>query len=55
MIEHTEKMTFPIDAVIAYVDGNDPVLKAKRYPYSHNGKEFKYEDVASDVRYADDG
>lgn len=46
---------FPIDAVIAYVDGNDPVLKAKRYPYSHKGKEFKLEDVASDVRYADDG
>lgn len=46
---------FPIDAVIAYVDGNDPVLKAKRYSYSHNGKECQYEDVASDVRYVDDG
>ncbi|MDE5762961.1 MAG: hypothetical protein K2H68_05585, partial [Bacteroidales bacterium] len=46
---------FPIDVVIAYVDGDDPVLKAKRYSYSHKGKEFQYEDVASDVRYADDG
>ena len=46
---------FPIDVVITYVDGNASVLKAKRYSYSHNGKEFKYEDVASDVRYADDG
>lgn len=54
-MSETTHPDFPIDAVIAYVDGDDPVLKAKRYPYSHNGKEFQYEDVASDVRYADDG
>lgn len=51
MNNDTKETTFPIDAVITWVDGNDPAHKAARYKYSHNGKEFKYEDVASDVRY----
>lgn len=45
----------PIDAVISWVDGNDPVHKAVRYKYSHNGEEFKYEDVASDTRFTSVG
>ncbi|MDE5575095.1 MAG: Stealth CR1 domain-containing protein [Bacteroidales bacterium] len=46
---------FSIDAVVTWVDGNDPELKARRYQYSQNGKEMQYELIASDIRYADDG
>ena len=45
------KSEFPIDAVVTWVDGNDPAHKAARYKYSHNGEEFQYEDVASDTRF----
>lgn len=47
--------SFPIDAVITWVDGNDPAHKASRFKYSHNGEEFKLEDVAADTRFNDVG
>lgn len=43
------------DAVVTWVDGNAPTHRAARYKYSHNGEEFKYEDVASDTRFTSVG
>ncbi len=39
-----------IDAVITWVDGDDPVLKAKRYKYG-DASIFKEEDIAGETRY----
>ena len=47
-------MSFPIDAVITWVDGSDPTLAAKRQAYG--GKyTFVDDDVAGATRYANDG
>ncbi len=43
-----------IDAVIPWVDGNDPVLNAKRSAYGDSGL-FRQEDVAGTTRYANVG
>ncbi len=43
-----------IDAVIPWVDGNDPILNAKRSRYGDFGL-FKQEDVAGSTRYANVG
>ena len=45
---------YPIDAVITWVDGEDPKHKAKRMRY---GKEsiFQAEDIAGDTRYTSIG
>ncbi len=45
---------FPIDAVITWVDGADPVLAAKRKAYGSQ-ESFKHDDVAGATRYANDG
>ena len=49
------KTTFPIDAVIAWVDGDDPLHRAKRMAYMHGGAEARFEDVAGEVRYVQAG
>ncbi len=43
-----------IDAVIPWVDGNDPVLNAKRRAYG-DSRQFSQENVAGDTRYANVG
>ncbi len=43
-----------IDAIIPWVDGNDPVLNAKRHEYGDAGM-FMQENVASSTRYANVG
>ena len=42
---------FPIDAVITWVDGDDPAHRAKRMKYMHGGVEASHEDVAGETRY----
>lgn len=44
-------MVQPIDVVIAWVDGNDPVLKQKRMQYQDNAQAS---DAVSDTRFASD-
>lgn len=46
--------TFPIDVVITWVDGNDPVLNAKRATYI-KPEEAKEKDIAAPNRYANRG
>ncbi len=46
MTEHT-----PIDAVLTWVDGNDPRHKAERSKYLTDRKEDKHEDIAGNERY----
>ena len=45
---------FPIDVVITWVDGNDPVLNAKRAAYI-KPEEAKEKDIAAPNRYANKG
>lgn len=45
---------FPIDAVITWVDGNDPALNAKRASYIQPG-EAREKDIAAPTRYANRG
>jgi len=45
---------FPIDVVITWVDGNDPVLNAKRAAYIQP-EEAKEKDIAAPNRYANRG
>lgn len=45
---------FPIDVVITWVDGNDPVLNAKRAAYIRP-EEAREKDIASPTRYANRG
>lgn len=40
-----------MDAVFTWVDGNDPILKAKRQKYLTSLKEDTFEDVAGSARY----
>lgn len=40
----------PIDVVITWVDGDDPIHRAKRYSYMH-GTELKYDDIGGETRY----
>ena len=44
----------PIDAVITWVDGADPIHKAKRMKFG-NDTVFKAEDIAGDTRFANIG
>jgi hypothetical protein len=48
------KRTFDIDVVITWVDGNDPVLNAKRAAYI-KPEEAREKDIASPTRYANRG
>ena len=41
----------PIDVVITWVDGDDPVHRAKRHKYMHGGAEAKMEDIGGETRY----
>ena len=45
---------FPIDVVITWVDGNDPVLNAKRAAYI-KPEEAQEKDIAAPNRYANKG
>lgn len=47
-------MMFPVDAVITWVDGNDPVLNRKRCLYG-NTTYFERDDLAGSTRYANCG
>lgn len=42
---------FPIDAVVMWVDGDDPAHRAKRQSFMHNGSEARHDDVAGETRY----
>lgn len=44
----------PIDVVITWVDGDDPVLKARRNSYLQHGED-RHDDVAGPTRYASVG
>lgn len=46
---------FPIDAVITWVDGNDPSHKAKRRSYVSGAGEDKSEDIGGETRFASSG
>jgi hypothetical protein len=50
-----QKNNMKIDAIIAWVDGNDPVLNAKRARYANNGDVFKKDEIAGATRYANLG
>lgn len=45
---------YPIDAVITWVDGNDPEHRRKRLSYEKGG-ESRLDDVAGDIRYVSIG
>lgn len=51
--EHTQD-SFPVDVVITWVDGNDPVLNAKRTAYI-KPEEAREKDIAAPNRYANRG
>lgn len=42
----------PIDAVILWVDGNDPAHRARRSQYQTTGQELKRDDVGGEDRFA---
>lgn len=42
------QIDYPIDAVITWVDGNDPELRSKRLKYETGG-ESAHDDVAGDI------
>ncbi len=46
-----ENENYSIDAVITWVDGGDPLHKAKRLSYITNKQENKHIDVAGETRY----
>ena len=41
---------FPIDAVVTWIDGDDPAHRAKRESYMH-GREMRHDDVGGETRY----
>lgn len=43
--------TLPLDAVISWVDGHDPVFRKKRDGYLTGRHEDRYEDIAGNERY----
>lgn len=45
------KTPFPIDAVITWVDGDDPAHRSKRWKYMHGGEEARHDDIAGETRY----
>ena len=53
-MNHKTHKDFPIDVVITWVDGNDPVLNAKRAAYMQPEQE-KEKDIAAPTRYANRG
>ena len=46
---------FPIDAIITWVDGNDPVHKAKRRSYISCAEEDKSDDIGGETRFMSSG
>lgn len=44
-----------VDVVIAWVDGNDPEQRAKREKYLSGKHEERYDDIAGDERYVENG
>ena len=48
------QIDYPIDAVITWVDGNDPELRSKRLKYETGG-ESAHDDVAGDIRFVSIG
>ncbi len=48
-------MDYPIDAVIAWVDGNDPAHRAKRQTFSDSAEQLKREDIGGDIRFTSVG
>ena len=48
------EQNIPIDAVIAWVDGNDPAHKAKRHRYS-KPEEISNDDIGGDIRFTSIG
>ena len=46
--------TYPIDAVVTWVDGNDPEHRRKRLSFEKGG-ELSLDDVAGDIRYVSIG
>ena len=48
------EQSIPIDAVIAWVDGNDPAHKAKRHRYS-KPEEISNDDIGGDIRFTSIG
>ncbi len=46
---------FCVDAVITWVDGNDPVLNAKRAEYMHGDATLLAKDIAGPTRYVERG
>ena len=46
---------FPIDAVIAWVDGDDPRHRAKRTAWMQGGREALFDDIAGETRYRQAG
>ncbi len=46
-----EEGQYPIDAVITWVDGDDPIHRAKREAYITDKKENQHIDVAGETRY----
>lgn len=46
---------FCVDAVITWVDGNDPVLNAKRSEYMHGDTTLLAKDIAGPTRYVERG
>lgn len=45
---------YPIDAVVTWVDGNDPVHRAKRRQFEHSD-EARNDDIGGDIRYTSVG
>lgn len=54
MSDDMSKTDFPIDAVIAWVDGNDPVHRSKRLKYGSVG-ELDNDEVGGDIRFTSVG
>ena len=46
---------YPIDAVITWVDGNDPVHRRKRQQYSDVPDQLENEDIGGDIRFTSVG
>ena len=45
----------PVDAVIAWVDGNDPLFVARRNRWLEHGDDILRDDIAGEARYAECG
>ena len=46
---------YPIDAVVAWVDGNDPVHRAKRARYDRTSAKAQLEDIGGETRFVSVG